>query len=52
MRKGELIISKDAKTLEKKPYQLYNLPWYYFGIFAAVVLAAAYLGVLPTGMVG
>lgn len=40
MRKGELIISKDTKTLEKKPYQLYNLPWYYFGIFAAVVLAA------------
>ncbi len=52
MRKGELIISKDAKTLEKKPYQLYNLPWYYFGIFAAVVLAAACLGVLPTGMAG
>ena len=52
MRKGELIISKDAKTPEKKPYQLYNLPWYYFGIFAAVVLAAAYLGVLPTGMAG
>ena len=45
-------MSKDAKTLEKKPYQLYNLPWYFFAIFAVVVLAAAYLGVLPTGMAG
>ena len=45
-------MAKDAKTLEKKPYQLFNLPWYYFAIFAVVVLAAAYLGVLPTGMAG
>ena len=48
MRKGELIISKDTKTLEKKPYQLYNLPWYYFGIFAAVVLAMVACGLLGT----
>ena len=45
-------MAKDAKTLEKKPYQLFNLPWYFFAIFAVVVLAAAYLGVLPTGMAG
>ena len=45
-------MAKDAKTLERKPYQLFNLPWYYFAIFAVVVLAAAYLGVLPTGMAG
>ena len=45
-------MAKDGKTLEKKPYQLYNLPWYFFAIFSVVVLAAAYLGVLPTGMAG
>lgn len=39
-------------TLQKKPYQLYNLPWYLFAIFAVVVVAAAYMGVLPVGMAG
>lgn len=37
---------------EKNTYKLFNLPWYYFAIFAAVVLAATILGVLPAGMAG
>ena len=36
----------------KKSYKLFNLPWYYFAIFAAVVLIAAYVGALPVGMAG
>lgn len=40
------------KTLQKKPYQLFNLPWYLFAIFAVVVLIATYMGVLPAGMAG
>lgn len=36
----------------KKTYKLFNLPWYYFAIFAAVVLIAAYMGALPVGMAG
>ncbi len=39
-------------TLQKKPYQLFNLPWYLFAIFAVVVLIATYVGVLPAGMAG
>lgn len=40
------------KTLQKKPYQLFSLPWYLFAIFAVVVLIATYMGVLPAGMAG
>ena len=40
------------KTLQKKPYQLFNLPWYLFAIFAVLVLIATYMGVLPAGMAG
>ena len=40
------------KTLQKKPYQLFNLPWYLFAIFAVVVLVATAMGVLPAGMAG
>ena len=39
-------------TLKKEPLKLFNLPWYLFGIFAAVVLVATYMGVLPKGMAG
>lgn len=45
-------MAKDAKTLEKKPYTLFNLPWYLFAIFAVVVLVATFMGVLPKGMAG
>ena len=45
-------MSNKNETLQKKPYQLYNLPWYLFAIFAVVVLVAAYMGVLPVGMAG
>lgn len=45
-------MSAKKQTLEKKPYQLFNLPWYLFAICAAVVLVAAYIGVLPKGMAG
>ena len=40
------------KSLQKEPLKLFNMPWYLFGIFAAVVLAATYMGVLPKGMAG
>jgi Na+/citrate or Na+/malate symporter len=36
----------------KKPFQIYGMPWYFFIIFAAVVLAATYMGKLPKGMIG
>lgn len=36
----------------KKVYQLFNLPWYIFAIFAVVVLIATYTGTLPSGMAG
>ena len=45
-------MSKKPETLQKEPFKLFNLPWYYFGIFAAVVLVATYMGVLPAGMAG
>ncbi len=37
---------------KKKTYTLFNLPWYYFAVFGAVVLLATYFGVLPEGMAG
>jgi Na+/citrate or Na+/malate symporter len=37
---------------EKTPFQLYGMAWYFFVIFAVVVLAAVYLGKLPKGMIG
>jgi Na+/citrate or Na+/malate symporter len=41
-----------TQTGKKQPFQIYGMPWYFFVIFAAVVLAAAYLGKLPKGMIG
>ena len=38
--------------MENKGYKLFNLPWQYFAVFAVIVLAATYTGVLPTGMGG
>jgi Na+/citrate or Na+/malate symporter len=37
---------------KKQPFHIYGMPWYFFVIFAIVVLAAAYLGKLPKGMIG
>ena len=37
---------------EKKPFQLFNLPWPVFLIITLVVFGATYLGVLPKGMAG
>ena len=37
---------------EKKPFTLFNMPWYVFLIIAVIVFGATYLGVLPTGMTG
>lgn len=45
-------MAKQPNTLKKEPYQLFHLPWYLFAIFAVVILAAAYMGVLPSGMAG
>ena len=38
--------------MNKETYKLFNLPWYYFAIFAALVLLATYTGTLPQGMSG
>ncbi len=38
--------------MEKKVFKLFNMPWYYFAICAAIVFAATYLGTLPSGMAG
>ncbi len=38
--------------MTKSTYKLFNLPWYFFAVFAAVVLIATYMGVLPVGMGG
>lgn len=38
--------------MKKDTYKLFNLPWPIFAIISVVVLAAAYLGVLPQGMAG
>ena len=45
-------MSNGKKTLGQEFSVLYNLPWYIFAIFAAIVLVAAYMGVLPQGMAG
>ena len=45
-------MSAKNSTLQKQPYQLFNLPWYLFAICAAVVVVAGYMGVLPKGMAG
>jgi Na+/citrate or Na+/malate symporter len=45
--------SEDGAPPEgKRTLQLYGMPWYFFVIFAAVVLGAVYLGKLPKGMIG
>ena len=37
---------------KKETYKLFNLPWYYFAVFAVVILLATYTGSLPKGMSG
>ena len=37
---------------ESKSFKLFNMPWQIFAVFAAVVLVATYMGVLPSGMIG
>ena len=31
---------------KKETYKLFNLPWYYFAVFAVVILLATYTGSL------
>ena len=45
-------MSNQKKTLAQEFSVLFNLPWYIFLIFGAIVVAAAYMGVLPQGMAG
>ena len=45
-------MSNGKKTLAQEFSVLFNLPWYIFLIFGAVVVVAAYMGVLPQGMAG
>ena len=35
-----------------RSFRIFNMPWRCFAVFAAVVLLAAMMGVLPTGMAG
>ena len=37
---------------ENKSLRLFNMPWQIFAVFAAIVLVATYMGVLPKGMIG
>ena len=37
---------------ENKSLRLFNMPWQIFAVFAAIVLTATYMGVLPKGMIG
>lgn len=37
---------------EKNGFKLYNMPWPLFAIFSAMVISAAYVGILPKGMIG
>lgn len=41
-----------VKNGNKSELQLFNMPWRYFALFAALTLGAAMLGVLPGGMAG
>jgi len=43
---------KPENKLEKEPFKLFGIPWYFFFAFSAIVLAAAYMGKLPKGMIG
>ena len=38
--------------MQKSGYKLYGMPWQYFAIFGLIVVAATYLGALPSGMAG
>ena len=40
-------MSNTNKGSEKKVFEFYNLPWYFFLILAAIVLVAAGMQVLP-----
>ena len=47
-----IVMEDKFMTQEKNTYKLFNMPWYYFAIFAVVVLFATMIGVLPAGMAG
>lgn len=38
--------------MEKKPFQIYGMDWYIFVFFATVVLAAAWMNIIPNQMIG
>ncbi|MDR2634038.1 MAG: 2-hydroxycarboxylate transporter family protein [Treponema sp.] len=41
-----------AGSAKKKQFQVYGMAWYFFALFALLILTAAYLGKLPKGMIG
>jgi Na+/citrate or Na+/malate symporter len=41
-----------GNALEKKQFRIFGMPWPFFFVFSAIVLAAAYIGKLPAGMIG
>ena len=40
------------KNQKDKIYELYGLSWYYFAVFALIIIWGALSGKLPTGMIG
>lgn len=53
-KEENIIMTANAnlKSPHENCYKLYGLPWWYFGIFSAVVLIATFVGALPQGMAG
>ena len=44
--------ASSGQVSNKQVFQLYGMPWHYFAVFSAIVLAATFLGKLPSGMIG
>lgn len=45
-------MSNQKSGAAKNVPQFFGMPWYFFAVFAVVVLAAVFLGKLPKGMIG
>lgn len=45
-------MTNNSNLDQKSVYKLFNIPWYYFALFSAMVILASIMGVLPKGMAG
>ncbi|MDR1546885.1 MAG: 2-hydroxycarboxylate transporter family protein [Deltaproteobacteria bacterium] len=52
MNDGATIANPAATFAKRLNWQLYGMPWSYFVFFSVAVVAAAFLGRLPGGMIG